>query len=48
MVIPYLGTEKWIQSLDLTVESNWAPWFVEYEVAGLVPRSHLNCYFEQF
>ncbi|XP_074329642.1 serine carboxypeptidase-like 17 isoform X1 [Apium graveolens] len=34
LVVPYIGTEKWIQSLDLTVESTWAPWFVQHEVAG--------------
>ncbi|WOH14020.1 hypothetical protein DCAR_0933536 [Daucus carota subsp. sativus] len=34
LVVPYIGTEKWIRSLDLTVESSWAPWFVDHEVAG--------------
>ncbi|CAK9167240.1 unnamed protein product [Ilex paraguariensis] len=34
MVVPHLGTEKWINSLNLTVESGWKPWFVEGQVAG--------------
>ncbi|XP_017224281.1 serine carboxypeptidase-like 17 isoform X1 [Daucus carota subsp. sativus] len=34
LVFPHIGTEKWIHSLNLTVESEWAPWFVEQQVAG--------------
>lgn len=34
LIIPYLGTERWINSLSLTVQSKWTPWFVEGEVAG--------------
>lgn len=41
-MVPYIGTEKWIQSLDLKVESTWSPWFVEHEVSGFV--SILSCY----
>ncbi|CAK9154932.1 unnamed protein product, partial [Ilex paraguariensis] len=38
MVVPHLGTEKWIRSLNLTVESDWEPWFVEGQVAGWIYR----------
>ncbi|KAJ9558295.1 hypothetical protein OSB04_012909 [Centaurea solstitialis] len=34
MVFPYLGTEKWIKSLNLPVERSWEPWFVRRQVAG--------------
>ncbi|XP_031248001.1 serine carboxypeptidase-like 1 isoform X2 [Pistacia vera] len=34
MAVPYVGTETWIKSLNLTVESGWQPWSVEGQVAG--------------
>ncbi|CAK9148561.1 unnamed protein product [Ilex paraguariensis] len=34
MRVPHLATEKWIKSLNLTVESGWKPWFVNNQVAG--------------
>ncbi|KAM5549703.1 serine carboxypeptidase-like 18 [Rosa sericea] len=34
MVIPYLGTKAWIESLNLTVDSSWKPWFVNGQIAG--------------
>ncbi|KAL8156083.1 hypothetical protein AgCh_001242 [Apium graveolens] len=34
LVIPYIGTERWIHSLNITLQSRWAPWFVNSEVAG--------------
>ncbi|KAJ0105706.1 hypothetical protein Patl1_19600 [Pistacia atlantica] len=36
MAIPYVGTETWIKSLNLTTDSGWQPWSVEGQVAGLV------------
>ncbi|PRQ54379.1 putative peptidase S10, serine carboxypeptidase, alpha/Beta hydrolase [Rosa chinensis] len=33
MVIPYLGTISWIESLNLTVDSRWKPWFVNGQIA---------------
>ncbi|KAL1802028.1 hypothetical protein ACET3Z_030675 [Daucus carota] len=42
-VFPHVGTEIWIQSLNLTVESEWAPWFVDQQVAGYqTTYSHNN------
>ncbi|XP_020409319.1 serine carboxypeptidase-like 13 isoform X1 [Prunus persica] len=34
MVIPYVATMAWIESLNLTVDSRWKPWFVDGQVAG--------------
>ncbi|WOH04817.1 hypothetical protein DCAR_0624229 [Daucus carota subsp. sativus] len=34
MAFSHLGTKKWIHSLNLDVDSTWAPWFVKQQVAG--------------
>ncbi|KAH9655582.1 serine carboxypeptidase-like 18 [Citrus sinensis] len=34
MKVPYVATEAWIKSLNLTIETGWQPWFVEGQVAG--------------
>lgn len=34
LAIPYVGTETWIKSLNLTIEKGWQPWFVDGQVAG--------------
>ncbi|KAL6270511.1 hypothetical protein ACE6H2_027422 [Prunus campanulata] len=33
--IPYVSTMDWIESLNLTVDSRWKPWFLHGQVAGL-------------
>lgn len=35
MMVPHIGTLKWIQSLDLTItESDWDAWYSDDQVAG--------------
>ncbi|KAK3011936.1 hypothetical protein RJ639_010514 [Escallonia herrerae] len=38
MAIPYVGTVAWINSLNLTIDDNWRPWFVNGQVAGFTER----------
>ncbi|KAI5314749.1 hypothetical protein L3X38_043925 [Prunus dulcis] len=34
MNIPYVSTMGWIESLNLTVDSHWKPWFLHGQAAG--------------
>ncbi|KAL7199544.1 hypothetical protein ACSBR2_021770 [Camellia fascicularis] len=38
MVIPHVAIEQWVESLDLTVDTDWRPWFVGGQVAGYTIR----------
>ncbi|XP_042972328.1 serine carboxypeptidase-like 7 isoform X2 [Carya illinoinensis] len=39
--IPYLGTQLWIKSLNLSVVDEWRPWLVDLQVAGFT-RGYSN------
>ncbi|POO00687.1 Serine carboxypeptidase-like, partial [Trema orientale] len=36
MMVPYIGTQAWIKSLNLTISGQWRPWMVGDEIAGYV------------
>ncbi|KAI6701493.1 hypothetical protein NL676_015817 [Syzygium grande] len=42
MLIPYVATEKWIYSLNMTVLDYWRPWFVDGQVAGYTFKSTIK------
>ncbi|KAI3715962.1 hypothetical protein L6452_22959 [Arctium lappa] len=44
MVIPYFNTLNWIESLNLSVENDWRPWFVNNQVAGYTMKFLKNNY----
>ncbi|CAH9096529.1 unnamed protein product [Cuscuta europaea] len=41
MLIPYISTEAWINSLNYSIIDNWRPWLVEGQVAGYT-RTYAN------
>ena len=34
MSVTHIAIEQWINSLDLTIDTKWRPWFVDGQVAG--------------
>ncbi|KAL3730239.1 hypothetical protein ACJRO7_027272 [Eucalyptus globulus] len=34
IVIPYVGTQAWINTLNLTISQDWHAWFVDGQIAG--------------
>ncbi|XAR72985.1 hypothetical protein NMG60_11019820 [Bertholletia excelsa] len=36
--ITYMGTLKWIRSLNLTMMEDWRPWYVDDQVAGFIRK----------
>ncbi|KAL5713044.1 sinapoylglucose--choline O-sinapoyltransferase [Ranunculus cassubicifolius] len=40
-VIPFLGTQAWIRSLNYSISDDWRPWFVEGQIAGYT-RKYTN------
>ncbi|KQJ86287.2 hypothetical protein BRADI_4g04491v3 [Brachypodium distachyon] len=34
MIIPFIGTQAWIRSLNFSVVDEWRPWFVDAQVSG--------------
>ncbi|KAK9988686.1 hypothetical protein SO802_028925 [Lithocarpus litseifolius] len=38
MAVTHIATETWINALDLTIDTDWRPWFVDGQVAGYTRR----------
>lgn len=36
MIVPYISTLAWIESMNFTIEEDWRPWFSNDQVAGFV------------
>ncbi|XP_050262071.1 serine carboxypeptidase-like 7 isoform X1 [Quercus robur] len=41
MTITHIAVERWINALDLTIDTEWRPWFVDGQVAGYT-RKYTN------
>ncbi|XP_062205002.1 serine carboxypeptidase-like 18 isoform X2 [Phragmites australis] len=41
MIVPFIGTQAWIRSLNFSIVDNWRPWYVDGQVAGYT-RSYSN------
>ncbi|XP_019165301.1 PREDICTED: putative serine carboxypeptidase-like 52 [Ipomoea nil] len=44
MIVPHVSTEEWIESLKVSIEDEWRPWFVEDQVAGYAMKYSQNEY----
>ncbi|KAK4793407.1 hypothetical protein SAY86_023842 [Trapa natans] len=42
MVVPYVGSVKWITSLNLTVADDWRPWLIDGQIAGYTKKYSEN------
>ncbi|XP_075655133.1 serine carboxypeptidase-like 7 [Castanea sativa] len=44
MITPYIGTQLWIKSLNLSIVDEWRPWLVDDQVGGFTRRysNHLT------
>nr|BAB03129.1 serine carboxypeptidase [Arabidopsis thaliana] len=41
MLVPFLGTQAWIRSLNYSIVDDWRPWMVQNQVAGYT-RTYAN------
>ncbi|XP_062176465.1 serine carboxypeptidase-like 2 [Alnus glutinosa] len=48
MTFPYIATHGWIESLNLTISSDWRPWFVDGQVAGYTMKYKRKKYYLTF
>ncbi|GKV19792.1 hypothetical protein SLEP1_g30011 [Rubroshorea leprosula] len=48
MYVPYVGTNEWIESLNLTIQDEWRPWFVQGQVAGYTKMYKQERYYLTF
>ncbi|KAL6347616.1 hypothetical protein AAG906_026144 [Vitis piasezkii] len=44
MVIPHGGIEQWIKSLNISIDNDWRPWYVDGQVAGYTRKYTNNGY----
>ncbi|KAI4298588.1 hypothetical protein L6164_032128 [Bauhinia variegata] len=42
MAVPFTATEIWIRALNLSVDDEWRPWFVDGQVAGYTKKYDTN------
>ncbi|XP_077233867.1 alpha/beta-Hydrolases superfamily protein [Tasmannia lanceolata] len=41
MIVPFMGTQAWIRSLNFSIVDDWRPWLVEGQVTGYT-RTYAN------
>ncbi|KAK1275148.1 Serine carboxypeptidase-like 17 [Acorus gramineus] len=41
LVVPHVGTQEWIKTLNFSIVDDWRPWSVDGQVAGFT-RSYAN------